>query len=295
MLADPGSIAGPARARMNPDSAAALIATATRALSGEQARAEAELLLAEAIGKNRAWLYSHADDRVPDAARRRFAEWVERRRIGEPVAQILGRQEFWSLSMSVTSDTLIPRPETELLVELALQRIPADAAWDVLDLGTGSGAVALALAHERTRARITAIDRDARTLAVAQRNGARLAPDRVRFLRGDWFSPVADEQFDLIVSNPPYIAQDDPHLQQGDLRFEPRAALASGRDGLDAIRIIVASAAARLRPGAWLLLEHGFEQGEATRGLLHAAGFESVETYPDLESRDRVSGGRRPS
>ncbi len=280
---------------MNSHTASALIAHAARELAGQQARAEAELLMAEAVGKNRAWLYSHADDLVPDAARHRFAEWVERRRIGEPVAQILGHQGFWSLSLSVTTDTLIPRPETELLVELALQRIPADAAWDVLDLGTGSGAIALALAHERTQARITAIDRDARTLAVAQRNGARLALDRVRFLRGNWFSPVADEHFDLVVSNPPYIAQDDPHLQQGDLRFEPRAALVSGHDGLDAIRVIVAAAPARLHPGGWLLLEHGFEQGEATRGLLHAAGFESVETHPDLESRDRVSGGRRPS
>jgi release factor glutamine methyltransferase len=219
---------------------------------------------------------------------------IERRRIGEPVAQILGRQEFWSLTLAVTSDTLIPRPETELLVELALQRMPQAAAVDVLDLGTGSGAIALALAQERPKARITAIDRDARTLAVAQRNGAKLGLDRVRFLRGDWFSPVSDEQFDIVVGNPPYIAEADPHLLQGDLRFEPRQALASGQDGLDAIRAIIAAAPARLRPGAWLLLEHGFEQGTSVRELLGAAGLESVQSFRDLESRERVSGGHRP-
>ena len=278
---------------MPTDTLSSLISQAASLLPGEEARAEAELLLAEALGKDRAWLYAHGEDRVPEEARGRFDQLLRRRRDGEPVAQILGRQAFWSLSLSVTPDTLIPRADTELLVELALQRVPQDADLDVLDLGTGSGAIALALAHERPRARVTGIERDARTLEVARRNAARLGLDRVRLLRGDWFSPVLDERFDLVLGNPPYIAEDDPHLERGDLRFEPRAALASGKDGLDAIRSILSSAPARLRPGAWLLLEHGFAQGEAVRHLLQQAGLSSVQTWRDLESRERVSGGRR--
>ena len=274
---------------MQADTANALISQAARELPGQEARAESELLLAEALGKDRAWLYAHGDERLPEVARARFAAMLERRR----VAQILGRQAFWSLSLSVTADTLIPRPETELLVELALQRIPDMGPFAVLDLGTGSGAIALAIAHERAQAQVSGVEREARTLEVARRNAARLGLERVRLLRGDWFSPVADEQFDLVVSNPPYIAEADPHLRQGDLRFEPPAALASGPDGLDAMRIIVAAAPARLRPGAWLLFEHGYDQGEAARGLLSAAGFEQVQTFLDLEARERVSGGRR--
>ena len=280
---------------MTQATATALLKRAAQQLSGDEALAEAELLLAEALGKDRAWLYAHGEDSLPEPACRRFDQLLARRRAGEPVAQILGRQEFWSLSLSVTADTLIPRPETELLVELALQRTPNATPCDVLDLGTGSGAIALALARERPQARITGIERDARTLEVAQRNAARLGLDRVRLLRGDWFSPVADEVFDIVLSNPPYIAEADPHLLRGDLRFEPRAALASGPDGLDAIREITASAPARLRVGGWLLFEHGFEQGEASRRLLQQAGFVDVRSFVDLESRDRVSGGRRPA
>lgn len=294
MFAEPVEATGRARAAMTAQTANALIMQAARQLPGEESRAEAELLLVEASGKDRAWLYAHGEDPLPVPVLERFRALLERRRLGEPVAQILGRREFWSLDLSVTVDTLIPRPETELLVELALQRIPEAAVLDVLDLGTGTGAIALALARERPQARITAIERDARTLEVARRNAARLGLERVRMLRGDWFSPVADESFDLVLSNPPYIADEDPHLQQGDLRFEPRAALASGPDGLEAIRRIAASAPAHLRAGAWLLFEHGFEQGEACRQLLLDAGFEDVQTFKDLEARDRVTGGRRP-
>ncbi len=277
---------------MNPAVVSHLLSDAARQLPGAEARAEAELLLAECLGKDRAWLYAHGDELAPEAAQRRFTELLERRRRGEPVAQILGRQAFWSLSLSVTADTLIPRPDTELLVELALQRIPPNAAVDVLDLGTGSGAIALALARERPLARITAVERDARTLEVAQRNAARLGLERIRLLRSDWFSAIAGERFDLIVGNPPYIAEDDPHLLQGDLRFEPRQALASGADGLDAIRSIAAAAPAHLRTGASLLLEHGFEQGQAVRQILQQHGLERIQTYQDIESRDRVSGGQ---
>ena len=279
---------------MKPDTANALIAQARAMLAGEEARAEAELLLAEALGRDRAWLYAHGDEIVAEAALQHFWQAIERRRRGEPVAHILGRQEFWSMSLAVTADTLIPRPDSELLVELALQKIPSDAGFDVVDLGTGTGAIALALARERAQARITGIERDAASLKVAERNAARLGLDRVRLLRGDWFSPVRDERFDLVVGNPPYIAEADPHLLQGDLRFEPRQALASGPDGLDAIRLIVAAAPARMRAGAWLLLEHGYEQGGCVRELLQQAGLESVQTFQDLGSRDRVSGARRP-
>jgi release factor glutamine methyltransferase len=266
---------------------------ATGSLPGESPRAEAELLLARATGRTRTWLYTHADATLDEEQSRAFHALVERRRRGEPVAQILGTQEFWSLELTVTGDTLIPRPETELLVELALRQVPIDEASRVLDLGTGTGAIALALAHERANAEVTAIDADARTLAVAKKNAARLGLSRVRFLIGDWFSAVRDERFDVIVSNPPYIADDDPHLLQGDLRYEPRSALASGADGLDALRVIAAESPGHLQPRGWLLLEHGFEQGKAVRGLLMSAGFTEINTHRDLEDRERVTCGRR--
>jgi release factor glutamine methyltransferase len=190
----------------------------------------------------------------------------------------------------------VPRPETERLVELALERLPADRAVDVADLGTGSGAIALAIARERPRARVVATDASAAALAVASRNAAALGFDaaRVAFVRGDWWAPLGARRFDLVASNPPYIAEGDPHLARGDLRFEPRDALASGADGLDAIRAIVAGAPAHLVDGGWLLLEHGFDQGEAVRRLLEAHGFVAVDTARDLEGRDRVTLGRRP-
>lgn len=278
---------------MTPDTVARLLAEANLRLPGDEARAESEILLADALGKPRSWLYAHSDEVVDEAARSAFLGAVERRRRGEPVAYLIGRQEFWSLPLAVSSATLIPRPETELLVELALQRLPRDAPLRVLDLGTGSGAVALAIAHERPRALVTGIERAPDTLEVARGNAARLGLDRVRLLAGDWFSAIADECFDLIVGNPPYIADDDEHLSRGDLRFEPRGALASGRDGLDAIRSIVREARAHLEPGAWLLLEHGLGQGPQVRALLQSAGLSQATTFTDLEGRDRVSGACR--
>lgn len=261
-------------------------------IEGPSSRADAELLLAHAVGQPRSWLYAHSNDGLDEDQARAFAGLLDRRRRGEPVAHILGVREFWSLELAVTPDTLIPRPETELLVELALRELPVDSSARVLDLGTGSGAIALALAHERPRADVTAIDADARTLAVAQKNAARLDLARVRFLLGNWYSAVAGERYHLIVSNPPYIADADPHLLRGDLRFEPRSALASGADGLDAIRVIAAGSPRQLHAGGCLLLEHGFEQGAAVRGLLAAAGLADVATITDLEGRDRVTRGR---
>src|SRR5690606_4258090 len=215
------------------------------------------------------------------------------RAAGEPVAYLTGRRGFWTLDLAVTPDTLIPRPETELLVEQALQRLGSEAEARVADLGTGSGAIALAIAAERPLARVAAVDRSAGALAVARANAlAHGLEGRVEFLAGDWFAPLQGRRFDLVVSNPPYIAEGDPHLARGDLRYEPAPALASGPDGLDAIRTIVAAAPRHLLPGGWLLLEHGFDQGAAVRGLLEARGFAEVATVPDLEGRDRVSLGR---
>jgi release factor glutamine methyltransferase len=214
---------------------------------------------------------------------------VSRRRDGEPVALILGRQAFWSLEIGVDASTLVPRPDTERLVELALERLPVGTARDVLDLGTGSGAIALAIASERPAANITAIDASAPALALATTNATRLGL-RARFVHGDWFAPVRGEQFDLVLSNPPYLAGDDPHLPA--LRHEPRSALVSGSTGMEAIAAICAAAPGHLRDGAWLLLEHGNLQGPATRALLQDAGLVQVQTWQDIEGRDRVSGGQ---
>jgi release factor glutamine methyltransferase len=256
---------------------------------------EAVLLLAHVLGRDRGWLYAHGDAAVPEEAAARFEALVARRAAGEPVAYLLGRRGFWRFDLAVTPDTLVPRPETELLVELALVRIRADADARVADLGTGSGAIALAIALERPRAAVVATDRSEAALEVARGNAAALRLGNVAFRAGDWLQPLAGERFDVIVSNPPYIADGDAHLGQGDLRFEPRGALASGSDGFDAIRTIVRDAPAHLARGGWLLFEHGWEQGEAARALLRDAGFADVETQQDLEGRDRVTLGRAPS
>jgi release factor glutamine methyltransferase len=255
-------------------------------------RLEAELLLVHVLGKPRSWLIAHADDELDVTHAAAFDALVQRRSDGEPVAYITGRRGFWSLDLEVTPATLIPRPETELLVELALDRLPATGATRVADLGTGSGAIALAIARESPAAQVLATDASADALAVAQRNAIAQRIANVAFAHGDWLSPLGDQAFDVIVSNPPYIEADDPHLGRGDLRFEPMSALASGADGLDDIRRIVADSRAHLKPGGWLLMEHGWNQGDAVRALLQASGYRDVFTARDLEQRDRVSGGR---
>ena len=255
---------------------------------------EAELLLAHVLQRPRAWLFAHADDPLADDAARDFATLVQRREAGEPVAYLTGRRGFWRFDLRVTSATLIPRPETERLVELALERIPQGVDVTLADLGTGSGAIALALASERPRARVVATDASAEALEVAENNAAETGLHNVEFRLGDWLLPLQGERYALIASNPPYIAQDDVHLGQGDLRHEPRSALASGEDGLDAIRIIARDALAHVLPGGWLLLEHGWEQGAAVRAILEAAGWKEVATHGDLEDRDRVTLGRAP-
>ena len=266
-----------------------MLAAATARL-GE--RADAEALLLHVLGQSRGWLFAHAGDPLDADVQTAIHALVERRAAGEPVAYLTGRRGFWTLDLEVTPDTLIPRPETELLVELALARLPPDRPLRVADLGTGSGAIALALASARPQARVTATDQSAAALAVARGNARRHGIDNVSFAQGDWLAPLAGQRFELIVANPPYIEAADPHLAQGDLRFEPPAALASGRDGLDAIRRIVADAPAHLVPGGWLLLEHGWNQGDAVRALLREAGFADATTERDLEGRDRVTLGR---
>lgn len=267
-----------------------LLAEARATLTGDEAWGEAELLLAHALDRDRAWLVAHRDDAVAPALAGQFHCCLSRRVAGEPVAYIVGHRGFHALDFVLTPDVLIPRPETELLVDAALQRIPQSAKVDIADLGTGSGAIALAIAHARTQARVLATDASAAALDVARGNARRLGIDNIDFAQGDWCAALGQRRFDGIVSNPPYIAEFDPHLAQGDLRFEPRSALASGLDGLDAIRTIVRSAPAHLQPGGWLLLEHGFDQGAAVRGLLQRSGLADVFTARDLEGRERVSG-----
>jgi len=263
-----------------------------RAARSRVAPGEAELLLSHVLGKSRSWLYSHGDDALVAADAGRFEQLVARRVAGEPVAYLVGQRGFWQFDLVVTPATLIPRPDTELLVELALDRLPGDRPWRVADLGTGSGAIALALAHERPNLKLIATDVSGAALDVARGNAYALKLPSVEFRAGSWFEPLDGERFDLIASNPPYIADDDVHLQQGDLRHEPRSALASGADGLDAIRVLAAGATAHLKPGGWLLVEHGWEQGAPARALLQAAGLLEVKTARDLEGRDRVTFGQ---
>lgn len=274
-----------------------VVADATARLGGIDARHEAELLLLHVLDRPRSWLFAHATDPLAADDQAAFETLLARRVAGEPVAYLTGRRGFWTLDLEVDPATLIPRPETELLVELALERLPPDQALQLADLGTGSGAIALALASERPRAQVLATDASTGALAVAARNAARHELGNVRFAEGghDWYAPLQGVRFDLIASNPPYIASDDPHLEQGDLRFEPSTALASGMDGLDDIRRIVDGGQAHLRPGGWLLIEHGRDQGAAIRALFEATGFVEVQTVQDLEQRDRITLGRRPA
>lgn len=271
---------------------AELLREAAARLPGDDARHEAEQLLLHVLGVERAWLFAHATDAVDAEARERFEVLLARRIEGHPLAYLVGRRGFWTLDLQVNTATLIPRPETELLVELALARLPDDDMLRVADMGTGSGAIALSIASERPLATVMATDVLGPALAVAVKNAQAHGLENVWFRRGHWYAALGADRFDMIVSNPPYIAAGDPHLAQGDLRFEPPPALASGADGLDAIREIVAGAHEHLVPGGWLLMEHGWDQGVAIRALLQQAGFAEAQTVQDLEQRDRVTLGR---
>mgnify|MGYP001366558184 CR=1 FL=1 len=246
---------------------------------------EARLLLAAATGFSQASVVAYPERDLPLEVESRFQGYVKRRARGEPVAYILGRKEFYGLELSVSPAVLVPRPETELLVELALRH----EFSSVVDLGTGSGAIALALKRHRPDARVVAVEASAAALTVARRNAAALGLN-VEFAHGRWLEPVPGQRFDLIVSNPPYVAAGDPHL--ADLAYEPQSALVSGADGLDAIREIARAAPACLRQGGWLLLEHGMGQDGAVRALLEKQGLEELTTWPDLAGIPRVTGGR---
>ena len=256
------------------------------------ARLEAEMLLSWVLACPRTTLRAWPERTLSAQQHTDFQQSLARRLQGEPMAYILGQREFWDFTLKVSPATLIPRPETEHLVELALQRIPDNALWQLADLGTGSGAIALALASERRHCYVTASDASTEALAVAQENASTLALQNIYFMQGSWFAPLRQQQFQVIVSNPPYVAQHDPHLQRGDVRFEPVLALSSGHDGLDALRHIIKTSPAHLTPGGWLLLEHGFDQGDAVTHLLRQQGFKSVQGYADYAGHERVSCGQ---
>jgi len=251
---------------------------------------EAEILLGEVLGVNRAWLYANPEQSLDPKQGARFLELVGRRKEGEPIAYLTQCREFWSLPLKVTPDVLIPRPETELLVETALAFIPEQADWRIADLGTGSGAIAFALAVERPRCEIHATEYSKAALAVARDNGRVIAPGRIQFHQGSWLAPL-DGKFRLLLSNPPYVALNDPHLQQGDCRFEPGDALTPGRDALAAIRHIASESVHYLDHGGMLAFEHGYDQGNAARQILNELGYEAVETCKDMEHRERVTSG----
>lgn len=264
-------------------------------LDSPTAQLDAELLLCLVLNKPRSYLYTWPEQVVSDSQVAAYQELLQRRKNGEPVAYLLGRQGFWTLDLQVAEHTLIPRADSEILVETALQLAAASTVWQVLDLGTGSGALALALASERAHWQVTGVDRIESAVALAQANQQHSGLNNVNFLHSDWFSALAGQRYNLILSNPPYIAEHDPHLQQCDVRFEPLSALVSGPDGLADLRSIIAQAAAYLISPGWLLLEHGYDQADAVCALLEQAGFVEVHSQRDLAGQQRVSLGRLPS
>jgi release factor glutamine methyltransferase len=263
-------------------------------LDRREARLEAQILIARALDVDRAWLIAHDRDVLTAAQQDAIESLIARRANGEPVAYILGEREFYGRTFKVTPDVLIPRPETELLVEAALEHLPENTACRILDLGTGSGAIAITLALQRPLSTVLAVDASPAALAIAQENARRLGAANVECVTGHWYATLDVKKFDIIVSNPPYIAASDPHLASGDLRFEPRQALASGADGLDDLRQIISGAPAHLAEVGWLLLEHGCDQAAAVTALLQQHGFEAIRTLQDLAGHDRVSTGRWP-
>lgn len=265
------------------------------ALPHATADLEAALLLCHLLQKPRSYLYAWPERRLSGIEYERYRHLIDRRLSGEPIAHITGEREFWSLPLRITPETLIPRPETELLVERALQLVHAIDAPRIADLGTGSGAIAIALASERPDAQIDAVDRSEQALGVARENAHRLGYGNIGFTRGDWCEALpAGRKYDLIISNPPYIEADDPHLSMGDLPWEPASALVSGSDGLADIRRIAEQARQRLKPGGWLLLEHGYRQADAVAQILATRGYEAVTNHRDLARRPRASEGRTP-
>jgi release factor glutamine methyltransferase len=269
-----------------------LLALSHTLVDSDSAALDAEILLAHCLQKDRAHLFAWPEREVAADAAAEFRALLARRAAGEPIAYITGRREFWSLPLAVNSSTLIPRPDTERLVEVAREVVREPRAR-VLDLGTGTGAIALALARENPGWMLCGVDIEPAAVALARDNGRALAIANAEFLQSDWFAAVPARRFDAIVSNPPYIDADDPHLRSGDVRFEPRRALVADRNGLAAIASIIDGAPHFLRDGGWLLFEHGYQQGEPVRTLLQQSGFSGVRTWRDWSGNERVSGGRR--
>lgn len=263
----------------------------TQLADGESPRLDAEVLLMHVLRCSRTHLHAWPEQTLTDPQQTQFFALITRRAAGEPVAHLTGMREFWSLPLQVSPDTLIPRPDTELLVELALARIPPTARWHIADLGTGSGAIALAIASERPLCSIIAIDQSDSALLIARANAARLALHNVSCLHGNWLEGF-HQHFDMIVTNPPYIAANDPHLAVGDVRFEPLGALTSGIEGLDDIDKIITDTPRCLSTGGWLLIEHGYDQAAAVAERLQSQGFERIETVRDLGDNDRVTMGQ---
>lgn len=270
-----------------------LLKTASESLkkTSESPLLDARVLLAHSLQKTCTWLVTWADKTLNESDITRFNALLKRRENGEPIAHITGTREFWSLNLNVSKDTLIPRPDTELMVQTLLQHYPQSAHIKLLDLGTGSGAIALALASERPNWQITATDKSTAALAIAKQNAQQLKLNHIHFVSGNWFAPLANQQFDIIASNPPYIPQSDPHLSQGDVRFEPISALASGADGLDDIRLICQQAAAHLNKNGMLIIEHGFDQKTEIRHIFQDSGYKNIQQYTDLSHNPRLCSG----
>lgn len=275
-----------------PASIRQLLAQAAGLLPADTARLDAEVLLAHALGKPRSHLHAWPEKHPSAEQQSQFQQLLQARLRGEPVAYLTGQREFWSLPLTLTPATLIPRPETETLVALALELIPADSGALIADLGTGSGAIALAIAHERPRCRLLATDISPAALETAAANARRLGINNIEFHGGNWCEPLTGRQCDVIVSNPPYIRDTDPHLLSGDVRFEPRDALAAGPEGVDDLTSITRCACHVLKPGGWLIMEHGYDQGRQAMDLLHANGFQVVTDHVDAAGLSRVVMGQ---
>jgi release factor glutamine methyltransferase len=269
-----------------------LLTEARSKLTGPDARQESELLMEAICGINRSRQFSHPDDALTEDQVQQYRSALQRRLSGEPLSYITGRRGFWDMDLRVTPDVLIPRPDTECLVEQALARIPEDANWQIADLGTGSGAIAIAIARERPDCELIATDLSPAALAIAKENANALGAENISFVAGSWGQPLETRRFEMIISNPPYIPADDPHLKEGDLPTEPSHALSSGADGLDDIRQIISDSSSHLKPGGWLLLEHGYNQAEEVTELMCQTGFTEIFTQQDYGRNDRVTGGR---
>ena len=261
--------------------------------TSDSAQLDSELLLCEILNCERSHLYAYPEKELTDKNIKSVNQFISLRAEGHPIAHITKQREFWSLLLHIDEHTLIPRPETEILVETALKLIPKESKKDVLDLGTGSGAIAIAIASERPLANITATDKSDEALNVAKQNAERHNINNIHFINADWFNMGNNHDYDVIVSNPPYICNDDKHLKQGDVRFEPLSALASGKDGLDDLRIIISEANKHLNKQGWLLVEHGYNQAKQVQQLFNENNFTSISTIKDYSDNDRVTIGEK--